>query len=222
MTDDRDDEDADSARGPSGADRDGASGSGTDLDALLTAYALKDETRTGWELRGVRGPESVAAHSWGVALLCLHYADVAGVDADRALRMAVVHDVGEAVVGDLPTRADPAAETYDPAEKERRERAAVDDLAAGLGDDLRTLWTAYEARDSDVARFVKDMDLVDMCAQAVVYERERRYEADEGGAFDAYGRLDEFFATAEPRLSTDVGRRLFERLRARYGAVRGD
>jgi len=202
-------------------DREGDAGTGTDLDALLTAYALKDETRTGWELRGVRDPESVAAHSWGVALLCLRYADDAGVDPGRAVRMAVVHDVAEAVVGDLPTRADPAAETYDPGEKERRERAAVDDLSAGLGEELRALWTAYEARDSDVARFVKDMDLVDMCAQAVVYERERRYE-EEGPAFDAYDRLDEFFATAGPRLSTDVGRRLFERLRARYDAVRGD
>lgn len=203
-------------------DRGGDAAGSTDLDALLTAYALKDETRTGWELRGVRDPESVAAHAWGVALLCLSYADAAGVDADRALRMAVVHDVAEAVVGDLPTRADPAAGTYDPEEKERRERAAVDDLAAGLGDELRALWTACEARDSEVARFVKDMDLVDMCAQAVVYERQRRYEAEEGGAFDAYDRLDEFFATAEPRLSTDVGRRLFERLRARYEAVRAD
>lgn len=203
-------------------DPDADDGTGAALDALLTAYALKDETRTGWDLRGVREPESVAAHSWGVALLCLRYADAAGVDADRALRMAVVHDVGEAVVGDLPTRADPAAEDHDPAEKTRRERDAVEELSTGLGDDLRALWGAYEARDSDVARFVKDMDLVDSCAQAVVYERERRYETDDGEAFDAYDRLDEFFATAEPRLSTTVGRRLFDALRARYDAVRGE
>jgi putative hydrolase of HD superfamily len=214
--------DPDGAGDSTGDDRAADDGDGADLEALLAAYALKDETRTGWDLRGVRDPESVAAHSWGVALLCLRYADAAGVDADRTLRMAVVHDVGEAVVGDLPTRADPAAETHDPEEKARRERAAVEDLSAGLGDDVRALWTAYEARDSDIARFVKDMDLVDMCAQAVVYERERRYEADDGEAFDAYDRLDEFFATAEPRLSTAVGRRLFERLRARYHAVRGE
>src|SRR6056297_276645 len=98
-----------------------------DLDALLTAYRLKDERRTGWQLRNVADPETVAAHSWGVAFLTLAYADDAGVDADRALRLAVLHDAGEAEVGDVPTRADP---DHRPAvsrdEKERRERETVE------------------------------------------------------------------------------------------------
>ena len=34
------------------------------IEALARAYALKDETRTGWQLREVEDPESVAAHTW--------------------------------------------------------------------------------------------------------------------------------------------------------------
>ncbi|MFB6071902.1 MAG: HD family hydrolase [Halobacterium sp.] len=194
-----------------------------DLDALLTAYELKDETRTGWELRNVGAPESVAAHSWGVAFLTLAYADDAGVDADRALRLAVLHDVGEAELGDVPTRADPAHEPdVTDAEKEARERETVASLADALGEDVRADWETYEDRDSPEARFVKDMDLVDMCVQALLYEREERYDPGETAEFTEYDRLDEFFATAEPRLSTGVGRDLFERVRAAYEAARRD
>jgi putative hydrolase of HD superfamily len=187
------------------------------LAALEAGFGLKDERRTGWQLRGVDDPESVAAHSWGVSLLCLAFADDAGVDPDRALRLAVVHDLAEAHTGDVPTRADPADEPVSAAEKERRERDAMADLGAPFPA-VAEAWEAYERRDTAVARFVKDMDLVDMCLQALVYERERRYDPD--GTFDSeYDRLDEFFATAEPRLSTDVGRSLYDRIRARYDAL---
>lgn len=188
-----------------------------DVEALLTAYQLKDEGRTGWQLRNVEDPESVAGHAWGVALLTLAYADDANVDADRALRLAVLHDIGESELGDVPTRADPEHQPdVSPEEKERRERETVADLAAVLGDDLLADWEAYEERETPEARFVKDMDLVDMCVQALYYEREGRYDPDADDAFTEYDRLDEFFATAEPRLSTDVGRDLFDRLRAAY------
>lgn len=194
-----------------------------DLDALLTAYRLKDEQRTGWQLRNVEDPESVAAHSWGVAFLTLAYADEAGVDPDDALRLAVLHDVGEAELGDVPTRADPDHQpSVSAAEKERREETTVEDLAAALGDDLLADWATYEARDSLEARFVKDMDLVDMCVQALRYEREDRYDPEADEAFSEYERLDEFFATAEPRLTTDVGRGLFERVRDAYEVAKAD
>jgi putative hydrolase of HD superfamily len=201
----------------------GTTGGGADdpepdpLDALAESFALKDERRTGWQLRGVDDPESVAAHSWGVSLLCLAFADEAGVDPDRALRLAVVHDLAEARTGDVPTRADPRDEPLSAEEKARRERAAMADLGRPFPP-VEAAWEAYERRDTAVARFVKDMDLVDMCLQALVYEREERYSA---GGFDSeFDALDEFFATAEPRLSTDVGRRLFAEIRARYEAVR--
>ncbi|MFB6121986.1 MAG: HD domain-containing protein [Haloferacaceae archaeon] len=195
----------------------------SDLDALLSAFALKDERRTGWQLRGVVDPESVAAHAWGVSYLCLCFADRAGVDVDRALRLAVVHDVAEAEVGDVPTRADPSAETMPAAEKVEREREAMADLTAALdpGEAIRDLWEEYEARETPEARFVRDMDLVEMCLQALYYEREGRYDPAAGESFEAYDRLDEFFATAEPRLRTDVGEALFAEIRDRYEAVRG-
>lgn len=194
-----------------------------ELDALLSTLALKDERRTGWQLRGIEDPETVAGHTWGVAYLCLLYAERAGVDPDRAVRLAVLHDLAEAETGDEPTRADSGADQPDPEAKERRERAAIEELLGPFedvridGESLREAWEAYEARESQAAQFVKDMDLVDMCLQALYYERQGRYDATvDQPAFAEYDRLDEFFATAEPRLRTDVGRALYDAIHERY------
>lgn len=190
------------------------------IEALARAYALKDETRTGWQLRDVEAPESVAAHTWGVAMLVVRFCPPE-LDRERALALATVHDVAEAVTGDVATRAEEGAQTVDADEKERRERAAMDGPLANLGDDVRELWAEYEARETPEARFVKDADLLDTCLQALVYERAARYDPDAANPnFEAYDDLDEFFATTEPRLSTDRGRDLFERIRDRYEAAK--
>ena len=199
------------------------------LDALLDAYALKDERRTGWQLRGVDAPESVAAHTWGVAYLVFALGDrfrtdLPGLDLDldRALRLAVVHDVAEAETGDVATRADSTADAPAPDAKEAAEREAMADLAGPLPDRLRDAWEAYEARESPEAVLVKECDLLDVCLQAVLYERGDRYDPADGDpdAFREYDALDEFFATTEPRLRTETGRELFDRLRERYRAAR--
>ncbi|GAB3414524.1 HD family hydrolase [Haloparvum alkalitolerans] len=206
------------------------------IDALLATYDLKDERRTGWQIRGVAEPETVAAHSWGVAYLVLALGDRLAADLapdepvepllDEALRLAVVHDAAEAATGDVATRADPAAAsaTPDPAEKEAAERAAMADLAGPLPDRVRAAWEAYEARETPAARLVKECDLIDLCLQALAYERADQYDpaAGEPDAFAAYDDLDEFFATAEPRLRTDAGRTLVARIRERYEAAKGD
>ena len=66
------------------------------LAYLLRAYRLKEQVRTGWTLRGVTPAESVADHAWGTALLCLLFADEAGVDRAEATEIALVHDLAEA------------------------------------------------------------------------------------------------------------------------------
>ena len=193
------------------------------VDAVCAAYELKDERRTGWQLRGVDDPESVAAHSWGVAYLVVAFGDrfrdeLPGVDLDRALRLAVVHDVAEALTGDVATRADETADPIDREAKAAAEREAMATLADPLPARIADAFATYEARETPEAVLVKECDLLDTCVQAVVYEREDRYDPATGDptAFTEYDALDEFFATTEQRLQTDAGQVLFDRLRARY------
>lgn len=188
------------------------------IEGLLKALQLKEEVRTGWELRNIEDPESVADHSWGVALLTIVYAEEAEVEAEKALKIAVVHDIAEAETGDLVTRAIDEKQDVDKEEKEEMEKEVVEKLSGLLeSEELGELWTEYEERDSKEAKFVKDMDMIDMCLTALKYEREGRYDPEEENeSFQEYERLDEFFATTEPRIKTLKGQELFREIRQRY------
>lgn len=166
------------------------------IDALVEALALKALDRAGWLRVGVRRPESVAAHSWGVAWLALVLCPD-DLDRERVLAYAIVHDLPEVRTGDL-TPADGVA----PEDKAVRERAAIRELAREIPG-VAALWEAYERQADPEARFVRQLDRLDMALQAVAYAREAPTE--------------EFLASAErfvddPRLVP-----LMRQLRARAG-----
>ena len=61
------------------------------------------------------------------------------------------------------------------------------------------------------------MDLVDMCLQALKYEKQQRYDSNEQNEnFQQYDNLDEFFATTESRLNTEIGEEIFQKIREEY------
>lgn len=133
------------------------------LDLLLEAVRLKALPRAGWVRAGIDRPESVAAHSWGVAWLVLTLLPPE-LDRERALSYAVLHDLPEVRVGDL-TPHDRVA----PHEKARREHEAMRALASGP---LLELWEAYEAQADDESRFVRQLDRLDMALQALAQHTE--------------------------------------------------
>jgi putative hydrolase of HD superfamily len=141
-------------------------------DLLLRAARLKDLPRTGWLLRGVGHPESVAAHSHGTALLTLLLLDLVDepVDRERALAMAVLHDLPEAELGDVPT---PAARHLPPGAKQAAEAALLTEMTEGtpVAASWRDLWHEYAAAETPAARLVRDADKLDMFLQVVIYER---------------------------------------------------
>ena len=189
----------------------------TNIDSLLKALELKDEKRTGWELRNIEEPESVAGHSWGTAFLTLIYAEEENIELAKALKIAIIHDLGEAEIGDIPHRDVEVKSDISSEEKERLEKETIEEFSSDLDKDISELWKGYENRKSKEARFVKDMDLIDMCIQALKYEKQTRYDPDEENEnFKKYDNLDEFFATSEPRLKTDTGKKLFKQIKEKY------
>ena len=134
----------------------------TDHELARLATLLKEVDRAGWKRVGIDRPESVAAHSWGVALLALLRCPPE-LDRQKLLAMAILHDLAELRVGDL-TPHDGVAK----AEKHRRERAAMDELLAHRPD-LRALWDEAEEGRTPEARLLKDLDRADMGVQAERY-----------------------------------------------------
>ncbi|MDY6771101.1 MAG: HD domain-containing protein [Candidatus Nanohaloarchaea archaeon] len=188
------------------------------LDFLLRCIELKDVDRTGWQLRGVDRPEDVAAHSWNTAFLVMVFGDEADIDVDRAVKMAIVHDLAEAETGDIPRDGEEWEEARQT--KEEDERAAMQDLFDGIDrDTILGLWEEYEARETDEARFVKDMDLIDMALQALRYEEQERYGEENREEVEASDDLGDMLASAERRLRTPTGREIFDRIEERYEQV---
>ncbi|HLE07022.1 MAG TPA: HD domain-containing protein [archaeon] len=129
---------------------------------------LKRTLRTGWVNRKVRNPESVAEHSWRAAVLCLVLADK-NLDKNKLVKMAVVHDLEEALTGDIITKEKEAN-----AEVSKRNAAeAMKKISAVIGGaegkEIFELWEDYENTESEEAKFLSDVEKLEMLIQAYEY-----------------------------------------------------
>lgn len=119
--------------------------------------------------------ESVAEHSWSLCLLALLTEDESGVDFARLLRLCIVHDLGEAISGDVPA-IDQGPDT----DKSARERADLATLTEGLPPDLRDrvrgLWEEYEAGETPEARVAKGLDKLETMLQHVTGPQEPGFD----------------------------------------------
>jgi len=161
------------------------------LRAWFECARLKQLFRQGWLQHGVpeASCESVADHAFGVVLLALFLVDeyFPELDRNKVLLMAILHDLAEAYVGDLTP-----ADDVTPAEKHQRENDALERITKDLhmGVTYREIWHEFEAQQSPEARFVKQIDRLEMALQASRYEN------------NGYS-LAPFFASAEQALSDE-------------------
>jgi putative hydrolase of HD superfamily len=130
---------------------------------------LKLLPRTGWLQRGLQNVESIAEHSFGVAALALIVGDLhEGLDRGRLLSIALVHDLAEALIGDLPASA---SRLIGKEAKHAAERRAFLELFSGMpqAESYLELWEEYSAGATPEARLVKALDKLEL--QALQYER---------------------------------------------------
>ncbi|KAG8123876.1 hypothetical protein E2320_019219 [Naja naja] len=122
---------------------------GSLLQFLKLVGQLKRVPRTGWVYRKVNNPESVSDH------MCI--------------RLALVHDMAECIVGDIAP-----ADNISKEEKHRQEKEAMKHLtrllSEDLGKEIYELWEEYEHQSTAEAKFVKQLDQCEMIIQALEYE----------------------------------------------------
>ena len=128
------------------------------------AFELKDLPRAGWLRKGIAHPESVAAHSWGLAMLCLEFGPRIHppLNMERVLTLALIHDLPEVHAGDI-TPHDGVSKV----EKQEIERRSATQL---LNPTMLEFWKEYDANLTPESTFVHSMDKIDMALQAVVYQ----------------------------------------------------
>lgn len=152
-----------------------------------TVRKLKDIKRSGWIERGVKNPESVSDHSFMVAILCLIMSK-GGIDKNKAVKMALVHDLAESEVGDIMKRSHfngelPAGwegRILTKVEKDEKEKNVIEKIISNLPKDVSReifdLWKEYEERKTKEALFVKDIDVLERVFQALDYHNKQNYE----------------------------------------------
>ena len=135
---------------------------------------LKHLKRTGWVMRDVPSPETVASHSWRMAVMALQKAtelEKAGIDVNHVIQMCLLHDVSEAIVGDIvPEHHQTTVKKISKQEKHLLEAKAVEAMADKYGfEKIRTLFNEYEEQKTIEAVVVKNLDKLDMLLQAYEY-----------------------------------------------------
>ncbi|KAF2028940.1 cytidylate kinase [Setomelanomma holmii] len=150
---------------------------------LEVIETLKHTQRRGWVLRNVPDPESVSDHMYRMAIMCLM---VPKIDAEvrmKAVIMCLLHDMGEAIIGDITP-----SDGVTPESKYLQEEMAMKYLACTLHDSSTNLremlvdvWHEYEAGQSQAAQLVKQVDKLECIQQAIVYRQKH-----------SIPRLDEF------------------------------
>ncbi len=136
------------------------------LAFIQQAERLKTVLRSGHLSDGRR--ESTAEHSWRLCLLAMALQDLLGeLDFERVLKLCVVHDLGEALGGDLPAPLQrDAAQAQAKGERERRDLATLcAPLPEALRAEMLALWDEYEQAATPEARVVKALDKIETITQ---------------------------------------------------------
>ena len=161
------------------------------LSALHTAERLKDTTRHCCTSR--RRPESVAGHSWRIALMAYWMRDeFPKADMDKVIRMCLIHDLGECFTGDIPSFLKTDADT---AKEDALLIQWVETLPQPYRTEMAALYAEMDALETPEAKLYKALDKL----EAVIAHNEspisswlpREYDlnltyADEHVAFSPY------------------------------------
>ncbi|XP_053210138.1 5'-deoxynucleotidase HDDC2-like, partial [Panonychus citri] len=140
---------------------------------LMEVGKLKQIERTGWILNKIHSPERIAGHMYRMAiipLLVLSTSNTTKVDLNKVIKLSLVHDIAECIVGDFTPYDD-----ISPEEKHRLEENAVQYLSSLLPstvtDNFLSLYSEYEEQLTAEAQLTKELDRFDLVLQAFEYEK---------------------------------------------------
>ena len=166
----------------------------------LTKYSLilKHLTRKGWMQKDISTPETVASHSWNMALLALYMSSQQenDYDFDKVIKLCLIHDLGESLIGDIT----PFEQSYQ--DKKVKEQLAIEQIAKDANfKELKVLFDEYEENKTKEAKLAHDLDQIDMFIQSLDYET--KYSDK---------NLQEFRTSATSKITTLIGKKIIENL----------
>lgn len=131
---------------------------------------LKTIPRSGWQKKlGIKRPESVADHAYGVAAIAMILSDSKRLNSAKVLKMAILHDLAESITGDLTPEDGPKSK------KTKLENLAMKKILSTLGPKIKnqyhTIWMEYQKNQTPEAKLLHQVDKLEMALQANAYKK---------------------------------------------------
>ena len=140
------------------------------LDFFKNASNLKNISRQGWiDKLSIEHPESVADHSYSMAIMAMIISDLENYNSEKILKMVLLHDLAESKIGDLT----PDQISRD--EKEQIENNAFQEIIEKLPNSIKLqyaeIWKEYQKQTSSESQIVHQIDRLEMALQAKIYQK---------------------------------------------------
>lgn len=155
--------------------------------------------RTGWVREGVKNPESVADHSFRLVVLAMVLGPLLKVDRNKLVKMAIVHDLGETVTGDIVIGRWGKVDKELQKNKYKMEGDAIRKMFQDSPEYIDVFEEMLEKK-TKTAKIFKQLDKLEMAFQALEYEQEQGKD------------LTEFFVDTDAYIMHPFLRKIFEEL----------
>ena len=171
------------------------------LEFLQTVVDLKKVPRQGWiDKLDMKTPESVADHTYSLALMSMVISDLGHYDSEKIIKMALLHDLAESKIGDF------TPDEIDKSEKEKIENLAFEEILSNLPSSLKEeyqkIWEEFIENCSKESQLLHQLDKLEMALQAKVYEKEGYSKA----------KLEKFLQSAESEIVNPDLKELFTQI----------
>ena len=141
------------------------------IDFFRTVVNLKKISRQGWiDKVSIENPESVADHSYSMAMMSMVISDLENYDSEKILKMVLLHDLAESKIGDF------TPEQIDMEKKIHLENTAFNEIIEDLPDSIKKqyleIWQEYQENTSPESKIIHQIDKLEMVLQAKTYQNE--------------------------------------------------
>jgi len=171
------------------------------LDFFKTVVNLKKISRQGWiDKLSIKNPESVADHSYSMAIMGMVLSDLENYDSERILKMILLHDLAESKIGDF------TPEQINIENKIQLENTAFNEIIEHLPDSIKEqyleIWQEYQENTSPESKIIHQIDKLEMALQAKTYQNEGHPKE----------KLETFFESAKIEITNPKLKELFTKI----------
>lgn len=172
------------------------------IEFLSKIGKSKKIVRSGWIREKIKDPESVAEHSFLLSVLAMVLADQLGIDKEKLIKMAILHDLGQVITGDVVWSRGRIIDMKKQTEKIEQEKKGIAQVfkIIGRSNEYVEIFEEMIERTSQEAKIFWELDKLEMTLQALEYER------------DQNKNLDEFFVNADLQIQSSHLRKILKEI----------